>query len=294
VSRRHGAALALAALLAACDNGRKDGAAAGPSAHVVFNGRKVEVSLVLTEMDRRTAPARFTAVSEEKGYLMAWPRPRFMKLESWAAQASFDVVFLDPAGKVVDHRPLPQGDAEGIRPGAEAAFALVAAPGLPKRADLKIGDAVELSPEVRAARPEELPVLRIGPVTAYIEVARTQAERQHGLMFRPRMSADEGMLFVYSEEGYRNFWMKNTLIPLDLAFFRADGTLVNVNETPTYPNPRVPPDPYPTSDSDEPARFVLEMNLGWFKGKGLLDASGRPKPGTGAELPPEATRGFGN
>jgi hypothetical protein len=99
------------------------------------------------------------------------------------------------------------------------------------------------------------------------------------------------MLFAYDHVGMRRFWMGNTLIPLDIAFFAADGTLLNVNATPMYPDPRHPPADYATSDSAGPARFVLEMNLGWFKKKGLVDAEGKPTPGIRAEFPPQVLKG---
>ena len=69
------------------------------------------------------------------------------------------------------------------------------------------------------------------------------------------------------------------------------GTLLNVNETPMYPDPRNPGALYATSDSKGAARYVLEMNLGWFKRKGLVDGAGRITPGTKAEIPAAATRG---
>ena len=97
------------------------------------------------------------------------------------------------------------------------------------------------------------------------------------------------MLFAYPNEGDRSFWMKNTLIPLDIAFFTADGTLLNVNETPTAQVPRE--GPWPPSPSKGAARYVLEMNLGWFKKKGLVDNSGHIVPGTKGEIPPQAPRG---
>ena len=132
--------------------------------------------------------------------------------------------------------------------------------------------------------------MTLNGVAAHVELALTEPERAHGLMFRPRMSADDGMLFAY--EGVQpglGFWMKNTLIPLDIAFFQEDGTLVNVNETPIVANPRA--GPWPPSPAAGPARYVLEMNVGWFKKKGLVDAEGKVKPGVKAVFPPEAPRG---
>jgi len=105
------------------------------------------------------------------------------------------------------------------------------------------------------------------------------------------MSEDDGMLFAYPDEGNHSFWMMNTLIPLDIAFFSADGTLLNVNETPMYADPRNPGASYATSNSKGPARYVLETNLGWFKKKGIVDGAGRFAPGTKAEIPAWASKG---
>ncbi len=277
---------ALALPLAACGGGggvRPD----TPGLDLTLKGRTFRVLLVATEKERRSAEADLPAAREGRGHLLAWPRERYIKLESEEAQASFDVAFLDRSGRVVDLQELRRGEEEGIMSHAEAAYALLLSPGALRA--VRPGDAAELSAGLRAAPVRELPALRIGEATAYVELALTEPERNHGLMFRPRMSADDGMLFAYSDEFQRGFWMRNTLIPLDIAFFKADGTLLNVNETPTAANPRL--GPWPPSPSDGPARFVLEMNRGWFKRKGLVDESGRPKPGLAVRIPPEAVKG---
>jgi len=287
---RRTAALATALLLFSCDNGKKDAAPGAPAAQVTLRGARLQVTVVSTEKDRRSAPARLERVEGHRGYLLVWPRERFLKLETQHARASFAAVFLDRGGKVVDIRLLAAGDREGVQPQAEAAAALLVAPGLPEKLGLRAGDAAELPPEAGTAR--DLPVVRVGDVPVFVELALDDEERAQGLMFRPRLSAEDGMLFVYPSEGHKTFWMGNTLLPLDIAFFRSDGTLLNVNETPMYPDPRHPPGNYATSNSDGPARYVLETNLGWFRRKGIVDANGRPKPGTKAVFPPEALRGF--
>ena len=258
---------------------------------VLLGGKSLQVTVFHTEKDRRHAVRRLEAPGEASGCLLAWPRERFMKVESERSPVAFDLVFLDRAGAVVDLQPLKAYDEEGVVPKAPAAYVLLVAPGLPQKLGVKIGDKATVPPEIQSAKPEELPTMRINGVTAMVELALTEDERQHGLMFRPRMSADDGMLFAYRDEGERRFWMANTLIPLDIAFFTADGTLLNVNETPMYPDPRNPGSLYATSDSKGAARYVLEMNLGWFKRKGIVDGSGRVAPGTKAEIPPAAARG---
>ena len=88
------------------------------------------------------------------------------------------------------------------------------------------------------------------------EVAQTPQERATGLMFRESMAAGHGMLFVFERPEPQCFWMKNTLMALDVAFIADDGTIVNLA------------DMKPQSDdshcSTKPVRFVLEMNAGWF------------------------------
>lgn len=88
-----------------------------------------------------------------------------------------------------------------------------------------------------------------------VEIADTPETRTIGLMFRKEMPADSGMLFLFDREEPRTFWMKNTLIPLDMIFIRRDGTIVNIAEK------AVPHDETPVP-STGPAIAVLEINGG--------------------------------
>jgi uncharacterized membrane protein (UPF0127 family) len=85
-----------------------------------------------------------------------------------------------------------------------------------------------------------------------LEIADTEAQREKGLMFRTALAPDAGMLFDYHKEQLATFWMQNTLIPLDMIFIAADGTVktVHVNARPLDTTP-IP--------SDVPVRFVLEI-----------------------------------
>jgi uncharacterized membrane protein (UPF0127 family) len=88
-----------------------------------------------------------------------------------------------------------------------------------------------------------------------IELADTEPRREHGLMFRKQMGAYEGMLFDFFKEQLVSFWMKNTLIPLDMVFIGADGTVrhVHANATPMSTD---------TIPSESLVRAVLEINGG--------------------------------
>lgn len=103
--------------------------------------------------------------------------------------------------------------------------------------------------------------LGAGMYNMQVEVALTPQEHAIGLMHRSSMGANEGMLFVFDRPGVQCFWMKNTLIPLAVAFVADDGTVVNLDE--------MKPQTLDSHCSTQPVRYVLEMNTGWFKKKGV-------------------------
>ena len=93
------------------------------------------------------------------------------------------------------------------------------------------------------------------------EVANTFDTRGRGLMFRESLAANQGMLFVFEDAGSHCMWMKNTLIPLSVAFISADGTIVNIED--------MKPQTEDTHWSKGPALYALEMRKGWFAEKGI-------------------------
>ncbi len=101
------------------------------------------------------------------------------------------------------------------------------------------------------------------------EVAHTQENRMQGLMFRQTMGDNHGMLFVFTEAQRHCMWMRNTLLPLSVAFLDDQGRIINVED--------MQPKTENNHCAAKPARYALEMNLGWFKRKGL--AAGAPLVG---------------
>ena len=116
-------------------------------------------------------------------------------------------------------------------------------------------------------RAQQLPSIQLGAGMHLIqaEVAQTDEQRAIGLMHRPTMPANNGMLFVFDQPQPQCFWMKNTLLPLSIAFVADDGTIVNIEE--------MKPQTLDSHCSAKPVRYALEMNTGWFAKKGI-------KPGT--------------
>lgn len=110
-----------------------------------------------------------------------------------------------------------------------------------------------------------------GPVAFQVEVMRTDEERARGLMNRAYLPADRGMLFDFKSPQIATMWMKNTLIPLDMIFIRADGTIANIAEN-------TEPHSLRTIPSSEPVLSVLEINGGLSAKLGIApgDKVGHP------------------
>jgi len=109
----------------------------------------------------------------------------------------------------------------------------------------------------------ELPRIKLSAGIHLIDtqVAASPEQRSTGLMFRKDMPQSEGMLFVFEEASQQCFWMKNTLLPLTAAFVADDGKIVNLAD--------MQPQTTESHCSTQPVRYVLEMNQGWFRKKGI-------------------------
>lgn len=107
-----------------------------------------------------------------------------------------------------------------------------------------------------ACAPDEVTVLaRSGPVAYRVEIADDPDEQARGLMFRTGMAPDAGMLFIFPDPRPAAFWMKNTILPLDIVFIDATGRILNIAENTTPFSERALP-------SDGDALAVLEVNAG--------------------------------
>ncbi len=104
-------------------------------------------------------------------------------------------------------------------------------------------------------------VLTAGMYRIQAEVASTDATRTRGLMFRKELAPNSGMLFVFEQPSMQCFWMRNTLLPLSIAFILDDGTITNIADmAPMTENSHC---------STAPVRYTLEMEQGWFEKHGI-------------------------
>jgi len=93
------------------------------------------------------------------------------------------------------------------------------------------------------------------------EVANSMESRMQGLMYRKDMPQGAGMVFVFEENAAHCMWMKNTLIPLSVAFIDQAGTIINIAD--------MQPHSEQSHCASRPARYALEMNKGWFAERGI-------------------------
>jgi hypothetical protein len=128
-------------------------------------------------------------------------------------------------------------------------------------AALSAGCASSASPDPLGRPPSEL---AIGGAVLHVEVASTPDARAQGLMGRAELASDEGMVFVFDQQTSARFWMKDTLIPLSIAFWDGRNRVVAILDMPACRA-----DPCPTYGPDQPYVGAVEANLGYFADHGI-------------------------
>lgn len=117
------------------------------------------------------------------------------------------------------------------------------------------------APDALVADPLLTYPLRIEEHAIRAEIANTEESRRRGLMFRKRLPENQGMIFVYPAKGRYGMWMKNTPIPLSVAFIDEHGRIVNIEDMEPFSE-------QPHMAAGE-VKYALEMNQGWFAQRGI-------------------------
>jgi len=112
---------------------------------------------------------------------------------------------------------------------------------------------------------QEISIERDGQVIAVVkaEIARTHDERQQGLMFRQNLPDGEGMLFIFESDQILSFWMKNTYIPLSIAYISSAGRIIDIKDMFPHDESSV--------TSSRSVRYALEVPQGWFDKNGVKE-----------------------
>jgi uncharacterized protein len=118
-------------------------------------------------------------------------------------------------------------------------------------------DAVTDSPNPRL----KTATIQVGGASVIAEIARTETERQRGLMFRKSLDEGKGMLFIFDKDERLAFWMKNTILPLSIAYIASDGTIRQILD--------LEPQSLAAVQAERSVRYALEMPRGWFDRAGV-------------------------
>ena len=116
-----------------------------------------------------------------------------------------------------------------------------------------------------AQQPHPIAQLNAGMHLIRAEVVSDSGTRAQGLMHRRSLAPNAGMLFIFDEHAVHCMWMKNTLIPLSVAFIDDRGTIANIAD--------MEPHSEASHCAAQPVKYALEMNRGWFAGKGIKPGS---------------------
>lgn len=121
---------------------------------------------------------------------------------------------------------------------------------------------VQQQPKPQTQSRGNLQKIMVDTTTVWVEIAQDNLTRTKGLMFRNDMPEDQGMLFIFEVPQILSFWMKNTYLPLDIAFIDPKGIITDIHQM-------APLDTVPRYASSVPTLYALEVNQGFFAKKGI-------------------------
>ncbi len=249
----------------ACDRGSSG---ATDRVRLEVGNRTLQVRLLRTNEQRLKGVVRFPRISDGEGVLFVYPEE--MPDLYWSNRTILDqelsVAFIGSDHKIIRVKQMSPGTGQVVNGGRPAQFLLVTSGGWFRRKNISAGDRIGGSRQwFRAAEPvrsvPEVREVRVANVPVRVEVAASPPQRRTGLMHRKALPKNHGMIFLYASDGKRSFHMKNTLIPLDIAFLSADGTIMAIRQMDPLRNL--------STTSSKPVRHVLELRQNWFRDHGV-------------------------
>ncbi len=233
-----------------------------------IDGATADLEVAVTGRQRRQGLRSRMSLDDNEGMLFVLPAtvPGLYVLNRNRFDLPLDTAFVDSNGKIIKIRTIKTDEDRVVDSGGPVQF-MVQMPGgwfagneIEKEAHLNIPKRFVRAAEWNGERLRRTEI-NVGGRKAVVEVADDSGEHRRGLMFRRFLREDHGMLFVYEEPAERSFFMKNTYVPLDLAYIRSDGTILEIHQM----------TPLDESDvtSSEPVPYALEMPRGWFEENGV-------------------------
>ena len=248
----------LAALLLALAYAR--GAGAGPTiTAVLFGAARLNVEVADTPAKHERGLMDRDALAPDAGMLFVYPAAEPHEFWMKNTLIPLSIAFLDDRGTVLNvvDEMAPKDTSKRYPSKGAARYAVEANKGWFKNAGVKPGDVARF-----VYRHEKVEGVVFGAHRAKVEMVDRPETVEHGLMDRDSLEADSGMLFVFPRPQVMRFWMKNTRIPLSIAFMDPARKVLNLREMEAF-------DIKTRHLSEGSALYALEMNKGWFTAHGV-------------------------
>lgn len=233
-----------------------------PTATVTLAGRRLRVECAATRDSREKGLRHRSSLAADQGMLFCWAEDAVRPFPTKETVIPLSVAFCKADGTIAEIRSCRPFDEDGPTPADTFRYALAVPDGWFADHDIKAGAKAEWGPEVTALKPEGEGTLKIDLKVAghsvVTEVVYTEKARETGLMNRApeKLEAEAGMLFVYAKDRPLSFWMKDTQIPLAIAFVDDGGIIDEIRKMKPYDLTRI--------SAKKDARFALEVNADWF------------------------------
>jgi uncharacterized membrane protein (UPF0127 family) len=240
----------------------------GDRGRIQVGTKSVHVQYLANNEERLKGLRRFPLLGEGEGALFVYPQamPDLYWSNRNVLKQELSVAFVGSNRSILRIRQMKADTGRVVNAGEPAQFILVVNGGWFEGNQVSVGDHLTVSDEVveRAETVysiQETRSIHVKGKHVTVEVADTPDLRRSGLMHRKALPEHQGMIFLYETPGRRSFHMKNTLVPLDIAFLNADGTIAEVKQM-------APLDRSSTRSSGK-VMHVLELRKGWFQDHGV-------------------------
>lgn len=256
-----GIGLLLLVVSTGCPSGSSGESAHGP---IEVAGQNVQVQFLTTNRERLKGVKHFPLIRAGEGALFVYPEsmPDLYWTNRHLLGQELSVAFVNSNGDIIRIHRMKSNKGRVVNAGEPAQFILVVDGGWFDGNGVSAGNRMTVPHDaVQEAKPAQsiqtTRVLTVNDKRVRAEVASKPGLRRSGLMDRKALPEDQGMIFLYKRSGRRSFHMKNTLIPLDIAFLKANGTIAEIRQM-------KPLDRTSTRSADQ-VWHVLEMRKGWFR-----------------------------
>lgn len=230
-----------------------------------------QAHVVTRQQDSESIPEILRKLAPGEVLLRLFPQESLLEIDLGTVNVSLSVAFVQTGGTVQEVRDVGRSAPRRARAEWIARYFIAAPQGWFAERKIGPGTEITLPPSLQSYQQRDEIPLEIAGRTVRVEVVRDPLRRERGLMFRKTLPPNSGMLFVYPSEQPLFFWMKNTELPLSIAYLGADGTILEIYNLEPHSERQIA--------SLQPAQFALEMAQGWYHDNHIV-------PGDRVVIPP--------